>query len=79
MNKINVDIIHLESFTECCDEHDKCYDTCNTNKKTCDSNFNDCLLSKCTILNQSYLYSGNLCILIGYHFLYSCSRILMGK
>ncbi|HVX18506.1 MAG TPA: phospholipase A2 [Acidimicrobiales bacterium] len=27
------------SFTPACDEHDRCYGTCNSNKDTCDQNF----------------------------------------
>lgn len=35
------------SFTPCCDTHDVCYGTCNSNRTTCDNNFEVCLTASC--------------------------------
>jgi len=41
-------LIHVEKgFTECCDEHDYCYDTCNADKDECDLKFKKCLYRQC--------------------------------
>lgn len=32
---------------ECCNEHDKCYDTCGSDKELCDNKFKGCLYSTC--------------------------------
>ena len=37
----------MPGFTECCDVHDKCYDTCNNDRKECDENFKSCLSDVC--------------------------------
>ena len=37
----------MPGFTECCDIHDKCYDTCNSDRKECDENFKACLSDVC--------------------------------
>ena len=34
-------------FEKCCDEHDFCYDTCNTVRSDCDDKFKQCLLKSC--------------------------------
>lgn len=34
-------------FTECCNEHDLCYDTCNSNRDNCDEEFKECLNNAC--------------------------------
>ena len=31
----------------CCNEHDKCYDTCNEKRDKCDQDFKVCLLTSC--------------------------------
>lgn len=36
-----------ESFEGCCNEHDKCYDTCNRSKEFCDVAFQNCLNKIC--------------------------------
>jgi Group XII secretory phospholipase A2 precursor (PLA2G12) len=36
-------------FTSCCNEHDKCYGTCNSNKNSCDVNFKICLENRCKL------------------------------
>lgn len=34
-------------FTACCQYHDQCYTTCQSNKTACDSQFQDCMNSVC--------------------------------
>lgn len=34
-------------MTKCCDAHDICYDTCNTDKERCDVEFRRCLYKFC--------------------------------
>ena len=34
-------------MTECCNQHDLCYDTCNNLKSHCDNLFKDCLYKLC--------------------------------
>merc|ERR1712137_188713 len=34
-------------MTTCCDKHDVCYDTCNSSKETCDTEFLQCLDEFC--------------------------------
>uniref|UniRef100_A0A0B6Y7T9 Phospholipase A2 domain-containing protein n=1 Tax=Arion vulgaris TaxID=1028688 RepID=A0A0B6Y7T9_9EUPU len=36
-----------EELTECCHEHDFCYDTCNKSKKACDNSFKECMNKLC--------------------------------
>lgn len=36
-----------DSFEECCNVHDKCYDTCNSVREDCDQNFKECLNDAC--------------------------------
>ena len=41
-------LIHVEKeFSQCCDDHDYCYDSCGTDKDECDLIFKKCLYSKC--------------------------------
>lgn len=35
-------------MTECCNEHDICYDTCNNPKERCDTEFKNCLYRLCS-------------------------------
>jgi hypothetical protein len=35
------------SFSNCCEEHDRCYETCGQIKKNCDNNFENCMLNSC--------------------------------
>lgn len=34
-------------MTECCNQHDLCYDTCNNLKENCDNLFKSCLYKLC--------------------------------
>jgi hypothetical protein len=44
---LSPDSFGAADFTPCCNGHDICYDTCNSNKATCDSTFLTCLQSAC--------------------------------
>ena len=39
-------------MTMCCDTHDHCYDTCNSDKDKCDKDFKQCLLKMCNKLQD---------------------------
>jgi Group XII secretory phospholipase A2 precursor (PLA2G12) len=40
-------------LTYCCNEHDKCYDTCGIEKGMCEEQFKTCLYSECSALRSS--------------------------
>lgn len=44
----------LADFTQCCNNHDVCYGTCNDVKSTCDNTFGICLATACTIGYASF-------------------------
>jgi hypothetical protein len=44
----------VQLFTPCCDTHDFCYGTCNSDKGTCDSNFLSCMQNRCV---NTYLFT----------------------
>lgn len=50
---IEFDTAKLPEMTSCCDVHDKCYDTCNTDKGHCDKEFKDCLLKMCDSMQST--------------------------
>ncbi|MEQ2185671.1 hypothetical protein GOODEAATRI_020707, partial [Goodea atripinnis] len=37
----------IPSMTKCCNQHDRCYDTCGREKHDCDEQFQDCLETIC--------------------------------
>uniref|UniRef100_A0A8C9X9L7 Phospholipase A2, group XIIA n=1 Tax=Sander lucioperca TaxID=283035 RepID=A0A8C9X9L7_SANLU len=39
--------IGIPSMTKCCNQHDRCYDTCGREKHECDDQFQDCLETIC--------------------------------
>ncbi|KAJ7407492.1 caspase 6 [Willisornis vidua] len=39
--------IGIPSMTKCCNQHDRCYDTCNNKKNDCDEQFQSCLSKIC--------------------------------
>ncbi|KAJ3660069.1 hypothetical protein Zmor_004539 [Zophobas morio] len=45
--KIDSDYLPVGEMKKCCDEHDKCYDTCNNDKEVCDLEFKRCLYRYC--------------------------------
>lgn len=44
---IKLDTSMFPGFEQCCDTHDKCYDTCNEDRDKCDKAFQDCLYKVC--------------------------------
>lgn len=40
-------------MTNCCNEHDKCYDTCGKGKEVCDIDFQRCLYNYCDTYKNS--------------------------
>ncbi|KAF5306265.1 hypothetical protein FQA39_LY08963 [Lamprigera yunnana] len=46
---LNIDesLLHVSEMIKCCNQHDICYDTCNTNKEVCDVDFKQCLYRFC--------------------------------
>jgi len=44
-----VQISMLPELTECCNRHDRCYDTCGSNKIVCDQQFKNCVQELCSI------------------------------
>ena len=42
----------LPEMTACCDVHDICYDTCNSDRVKCDKNFKQCLQDMCGKLKK---------------------------
>ena len=46
---VQLDTTHVPGFTRCCDEHDKCYDTCNNDRTQCDEDFKSCLDNVCLL------------------------------
>ncbi|XP_020285439.1 group XIIA secretory phospholipase A2 [Pseudomyrmex gracilis] len=45
--EVNQEYLPLAEMTKCCDFHDICYDTCNTDKEKCDLEFKRCLYRYC--------------------------------
>lgn len=45
--QINQEYLPLAEMTKCCDAHDICYDTCNSDKEKCDLEFKRCLYKYC--------------------------------
>ncbi|KAI5628783.1 group XIIA secretory phospholipase A2 precursor, partial [Silurus asotus] len=39
--------IGIPSMTKCCNQHDRCYDTCGQEKRDCDDQFHVCLETIC--------------------------------
>lgn len=44
---IQLDTSQLPDMTKCCDKHDLCYDTCNSERDICDFDFKECLEDLC--------------------------------
>ncbi|KAH3862885.1 group XIIB secretory phospholipase A2-like protein [Dreissena polymorpha] len=49
---IQVDVASFPGFSSCCNAHDICYDTCNNQRKTCDQEFQECLVKSCRKLDD---------------------------
>ncbi|XP_033841332.1 group XIIA secretory phospholipase A2 [Periophthalmus magnuspinnatus] len=46
--------IGIPSMTKCCNQHDRCYDTCGRKKRDCDEQFQDCLETICRKLQRAF-------------------------
>ncbi|XP_014214931.1 group XIIA secretory phospholipase A2 [Copidosoma floridanum] len=51
----------LEQMTKCCNDHDVCYDTCNSDKEKCDLEFKRCLYKYCEGYQSTGLTIVNTC------------------
>ncbi|XP_059622736.1 group XIIB secretory phospholipase A2-like protein [Phlebotomus argentipes] len=45
--KVDKQYLPAAEMEKCCDAHDLCYDTCNTDKELCDADFKKCLYRHC--------------------------------
>lgn len=59
--KINQEYLPLVEMTKCCDQHDICYDTCNSDKEKCDLEFKRCLYKYCDGYQSSGITIVNTC------------------
>ncbi|KAK3911721.1 Group XIIA secretory phospholipase A2 [Frankliniella fusca] len=50
---IPTDALPASEMTECCNQHDICYDTCNSGKEKCDFDMRRCLYKICDSHSQS--------------------------
>lgn len=50
---LTLDTKSLPEMTKCCDRHDYCYDTCNSDRGKCDDAFKECLGTMCNKLRSS--------------------------
>lgn len=67
--KINSEYLPAVEMEKCCDAHDICYDTCNSDKELCDLDFKRCLYKYCDSFEKSSavndLFSkGNILLLV---------------
>ena len=55
-------LIHVEKeFSDCCGEHDECYDTCGEDKDLCDLSFRKCLYRVCRKDEHKYFLDNKKC------------------
>lgn len=59
--EINQEYLPLTEMTKCCDLHDLCYDTCNTDKERCDLEFKRCLYKYCDTYQTTGVTVVNTC------------------
>lgn len=59
--EINQEYLPLAEMTKCCDIHDICYDTCNSDKEKCDLEFKRCLYKYCDGYQTSGITVVNTC------------------
>ena len=50
---INTEYLPAPEMAKCCDAHDICYDTCNSDKELCDLDFKRCLYKYCDTFDKS--------------------------
>jgi secretory phospholipase A2 len=51
--KIDSDYLPAPEMANCCNAHDICYDTCNSDKELCDLDFKRCLYKYCDSFEKS--------------------------
>lgn len=51
--KISSEYLPSTEMGTCCDSHDLCYDTCNSDKELCDLDFKRCLYKYCDTFEKS--------------------------
>lgn len=51
--KIDTEYLPAAEMATCCDTHDICYDTCNSDKELCDLDFKRCLYKYCDSFERS--------------------------
>uniref|UniRef100_A0A336M9P2 CSON014068 protein n=1 Tax=Culicoides sonorensis TaxID=179676 RepID=A0A336M9P2_CULSO len=51
--KIDTEYLPSKAMEDCCNEHDVCYDTCNSDKELCDLDFKRCLYKYCDAYEKS--------------------------
>ncbi len=51
--KIDTEYLPAPEMEKCCDAHDICYDTCNSDKELCDLDFKRCLYKYCDTFEKS--------------------------
>lgn len=51
--KIDSEYLPSAEMARCCDAHDICYDTCNSDKELCDLDFKRCLYKFCDTFEKS--------------------------
>jgi secretory phospholipase A2 len=51
--KIDTEYLPAPEMAKCCDAHDICYDTCNSDKDLCDLDFKRCLYKYCDSFEKS--------------------------
>ncbi|XP_032687473.1 group XIIA secretory phospholipase A2 [Odontomachus brunneus] len=59
--EVNQEYLPLAEMTKCCDFHDFCYDTCNTDKEKCDLEFKRCLYKFCDTYQTTGVTIVNTC------------------
>lgn len=52
LDHFQINIQDVPGIGICCDEHDYCYDTCNSDKVKCDKDFKECLYGVCKDLKK---------------------------
>lgn len=50
--KIDTEYLPAPEMARCCDAHDICYDTCNSDKELCDLDFKRCLYKYCDAFDK---------------------------
>lgn len=58
--QLGIDELPRPEMVECCNEHDRCYDSCGVDKEECDKTFKRCLYSTCDISNLNKNYIGSM-------------------